>query len=523
MIARVGEIVAEERAGQRGRDDDQRSSSTPASTCSRACSSRRRAWRTPSASSTACIRAPAAAGFRNFPESTTIKAPRIGEVYTRGHARRSRGWAARRRSRRPARPARRCGTSRAAASPRGCCTPRSARRGPTTLPRSPVIGTDAPVQYEQRDDIGAPRKRMPGTADVPDTKGALMQTPAPFEYERATSVEGAIASLQRLGSDARVIAGGHSLLPMMKLRLANPEHLIDINDLTELVVHPRGGRRDPDRRADAPRGPAEVRAARRALPAVPRRRERDRRSGRAQPRHDRRLAVPGRRGRGPLRGLLGGEGQRRDPRRRRRARRRDGRLPRRPVHDRGRRRRAADRGADPAAPGRAAARTRRSSAAPATGRSPPRRRRSGSTAGAIADAGLALSAVGLTTIHVTRAEELLRGKAPSEELFAQAGEIASADCSPDRRRPRAGRLQAPPRRRAHNTRPAARDRARACTRRPEHARLDHDQRRDGLARHRAAPAARALHPRDPRADRDPLGLRHLQLRRLRRADGRQAA
>ena len=62
-----------------------------------------------------------------------------------------------------------------------------------------------------------------------------MQTPAPFEYERATSVEGAIASLQRLGSEARIIAGGHSLLPMMKLRLANPEHLIDINDLAELA------------------------------------------------------------------------------------------------------------------------------------------------------------------------------------------------------------------------------------------------------------------------------------------------
>jgi len=48
-------------------------------------------------------------------------------------------------------------------------------------------------------------------------------------------VEGAIASLKRLGSEARIIAGGHSLLPMMKLRLANPEHLIDINDLAELA------------------------------------------------------------------------------------------------------------------------------------------------------------------------------------------------------------------------------------------------------------------------------------------------
>jgi carbon-monoxide dehydrogenase medium subunit len=50
--------------------------------------------------------------------------------------------------------------------------------------------------------------------------------------------------------------------------------------------------------------------------------------------------------------------------------------------------------------------------------------------GTIADAGVALSAVGLTTIHLTRAEELLRGQAPSEDLFAKAGEIASADCAP---------------------------------------------------------------------------------------------
>jgi carbon-monoxide dehydrogenase medium subunit len=62
-----------------------------------------------------------------------------------------------------------------------------------------------------------------------------VQTPAPFEYERATSVEGAIASLGRLGPEARIIAGGHSLLPMMKLRMATPEHLIDINDLHELA------------------------------------------------------------------------------------------------------------------------------------------------------------------------------------------------------------------------------------------------------------------------------------------------
>jgi carbon-monoxide dehydrogenase medium subunit len=61
-----------------------------------------------------------------------------------------------------------------------------------------------------------------------------VQTPGRFEYERATSVEGAIATLGRVGAGARVIAGGHSLLPMMKLRLASPEYLVDINDLDEL-------------------------------------------------------------------------------------------------------------------------------------------------------------------------------------------------------------------------------------------------------------------------------------------------
>jgi carbon-monoxide dehydrogenase medium subunit len=50
--------------------------------------------------------------------------------------------------------------------------------------------------------------------------------------------------------------------------------------------------------------------------------------------------------------------------------------------------------------------------------------------GTLTDVGIALSAVGLTTIDLTRAEDLLRGQTPSEELFAQAGAIASEDCSP---------------------------------------------------------------------------------------------
>jgi carbon-monoxide dehydrogenase medium subunit len=58
-----------------------------------------------------------------------------------------------------------------------------------------------------------------------------MQVPAPFEYARAATVEEAIALLERLGPEARLVAGGQSLLPMMKLRLATPEHLVDINPL----------------------------------------------------------------------------------------------------------------------------------------------------------------------------------------------------------------------------------------------------------------------------------------------------
>src|SRR4051795_2922501 len=60
-----------------------------------------------------------------------------------------------------------------------------------------------------------------------------LQVPAPFAYERATSVEHALALLAELGPQARLLAGGHSLLPMMKLRLAAPEYVIDIDPLAD--------------------------------------------------------------------------------------------------------------------------------------------------------------------------------------------------------------------------------------------------------------------------------------------------
>jgi hypothetical protein len=102
----------------------------------------------------------AAAGLRNFPESTEITAPRIGETYTKGTLTLARlGREA----------------PIAAISPQGAVLRNveggslAARRlypdvrhsVPEKLPRSPVIGADSPVQYEQREDIGAPRKRLP--------------------------------------------------------------------------------------------------------------------------------------------------------------------------------------------------------------------------------------------------------------------------------------------------------------------------------------------------------------------------
>ncbi len=102
----------------------------------------------------------AAAGLRDVPESTEIVPPRIGEVYTRGTLTLARlGREA----------------PIAAASPSGgvlrnveggslaarLLYPEGRQERPENLPRSPVIGTDAPEQYERRDDIGAPRKQLP--------------------------------------------------------------------------------------------------------------------------------------------------------------------------------------------------------------------------------------------------------------------------------------------------------------------------------------------------------------------------
>ena len=286
---------------------------------------------------------------------------------------------------------------------------------------------------------------------------------------------------------------------MMKLRLAQPSRLIDINDLTELQYIREEGDEIAIGALTRHVRPARVRAAARALPGLPRRRAGDRRPGRAQPRHDRRLALPGRRGRGPLRGRVGAEGAASSIRGADgRARGRDGRVPPRPVDDRGRRGR--DRSPRSAsrcgrAPGSAHEKVERRAGDWAIAAASAAVWLDGDT---IADAGIALCAVGLTTVDLTRAEELLRGQTPSDDAVRAGGRDRVRGLH--RRSPTAAApstTSATSRACSPNARSARRRHAR-CSRRPdEH--LDHHQRRDRDARRRAAHAARPLHPRHARA------------------------
>ena len=257
-----------------------------------------------------------------------------------------------------------------------------------------------------------------------------MQTPAPFEYERATSVEGAIASLGRHDGEARIIAGGHSLLPMMKLRLASPAHLIDINDLegelsyireegdalaigaltrhvelleSELLAARFPAFRDAERviadpvvrnrgtiggslcQADAAEDLSAVCAALKARVVI-------------RGPEETRVVPMGEFHLGPWMTVVGGDELVTEVR-----------LPLKPgagsAHEKVERR-----AGDWAIAAASAAVWME-----------------GDT---IADAGIGLSAVGPVTIEPTRAEELLRGSVPSDDLIEQAAAIAAEDCSP---------------------------------------------------------------------------------------------
>ena len=256
-----------------------------------------------------------------------------------------------------------------------------------------------------------------------------MQVPAAFQYERAKSVEGAIASLKEHGSEARVIAGGHSLLPMMKLRLANPEYLVDINDLAELAYI-----REQD-------GEIRIGALTRHVDLLNSELLARRYTLFRDAEHV--IADPVVRNRGTIGGSLCQADAAEDlsavcsaAKAKVVIRNADGErvIGMEEFHV----------GPYMTAVGEGEILTEvRLALRPGAGSAHEKvERRAGDWAiaaasavvwiqnGTISDVGIALSAVGLTTIHLTRAEELLRGQAPSEELFKQAGQIASEDCSP---------------------------------------------------------------------------------------------
>ena len=256
-----------------------------------------------------------------------------------------------------------------------------------------------------------------------------MQTPAPFEYERATSVDGAIASLSRMGSDARVIAGGHSLLPMTKLRLAQPSKLVDINDLHELSyirqvgdeIHIGALTRHKDLlESDLLAREFPLFADAEKVIADPVVRNWGTIGGslcQADAAEDLSAVCAAAKAKVVIRGVSG--------------------------------ERVVDMDDFHVGPYMTAVKDGelltqiRLSVRPGAGSAHEKvERRAGDWAIAAASAalwlsggridavGVALSAVGLTTVHLSRAEELLSGNAPSDELFEQAGQIASEDCSP---------------------------------------------------------------------------------------------
>lgn len=66
--------------------------------------------------------------------------------------------------------------------------------------------------------------------------------PASFDYSSPATLNEALALLKKHGDDAKILAGGHSLLPMMKLRFASPAHLVDINNIPNLsYIKEEGG------------------------------------------------------------------------------------------------------------------------------------------------------------------------------------------------------------------------------------------------------------------------------------------
>ena len=348
--------------------------------------------------------------------------------------------------------------------------------------------------------------------------------PCRHQHRSATSARRAsshaVTLLEQLGPEARLVAGGHSLLPMMKLRLARPEHLIDINDLVDELSYVRV--EDDELRIGAMTRHAELLAS--AVAGEHFRIFHD---------AERVIADPVVRNRGTIGGSLGQADPSedlsavfaalravgRDPGLGRHADGVGARVPPWPVRDGGRRRRDDHRDprADP--PGR---RQRLPQGRAARRRLGDRRGRRRGLARRRHDQRRRHRA------HRRRRRALLRpgrrGRAARPDghrrAHRAAGTLAAEHDQPVHRPARTGRLQAPPRRRADQA--GAANRHRPGARRCRDERHDHRQRRDAHRRRRAARPARAPAARPLRAHRHPLGVRHVELRRLRRAPRRHA-
>ena len=166
--------------------------------------------------------------------------------------------------------------------------------------------------------------------------------PAAFDYARADSVDEAVALLAEHGDDAKLLAGGHSLLPLMKLRLATPAVLVDVGRAARPLLHQRrAATTSRSARSPATTTSSTTRRARRARAAARGSGRRGRRPAGAPPRHARRLARARRPGVRPARGRARARRHDRGARARRRARDRGHRLLRGLPRDRARARRDA--------------------------------------------------------------------------------------------------------------------------------------------------------------------------------------
>ena len=259
-----------------------------------------------------------------------------------------------------------------------------------------------------------------------------MQTPAPCDYSRATSVDDAIAQLEALGGNARILAGGYSLIPMMKLRLANPGHVIDINPLEpELSYIRKEGneicigaltRHVMMLESDLlDRTFPHIFREAEAVLADPVVRNRGTMGGslcQSDPAEDLSGVVVALKGQAVLRGPGGAE-----------------RVVEMEEFHVGPYMTAVQ-------PTELLIEVRFKIKRGHGGAHEKVERRAGDFAivaasaalwvenGRIVDAGLACSAVGPTTMHIERAEQMMIGQSPSDDLFAQAGAMASQDCSP---------------------------------------------------------------------------------------------